>query len=132
MLDEAGIESTMHVTDDGIEFGFIDQECAEAFRLNMIAMYGDFGPMTHTQEFDHPAVQQRYTALATEAAAQLGISVDIVERDGETALHFATSEDAMIMNRVMDIAYDQPLGVAIAEGHHMQAQMRMLQEQRLG
>ena len=132
MLNGTDIEATMHVTDEGIEFGFMDHGCAEAFRLNMIAMYGDFGPMTHTQEFDHPAVQQRYTMLAAQASAQLGIAVDLVERDGETAMHFQSSEDAMIMKRVMELAYDQPIDVAIAEGQQMQAQMRLLQNRNLG
>lgn len=132
MMKSAGIEATIHVTENEIEFGFLDERQADDFRYNMVAMYGDFGPMRHTQNFNHPDEQQSYGDFAVEAAEHLGISLDMIEHEGKTILNFQTSEDALIMKRVMEISSNNPLSDAIIVGESMQNRLQNHRNRNLG
>jgi len=129
MIAQSNVETSYRVTDEGIAFGFTDQESADMLRLNLMAIDGDFGAHTHTQVFDNPVDQADYAAIATHAAAALGITLDMRVQGQEVVLDFERSEDAVIFGQVMDIAATESLEEAVKHGQFMKGHMRDLRAQ---
>jgi hypothetical protein len=124
MMMEAGIEATHRITKDGVEFGFRSEDDADALRLNMMAMEGDFGPHTHTEEFDDAALRDRWIALSHAVATGLGTKGEY-DIDGlNVVAQFENSADALIFRRAMKVAMEKGTEAAIEGG--LQAQNRFL------
>lgn len=128
MIDETGIKVTHRETDDGIEFGFTDPGHAETLRLNLIAMDGDFGAHTHTQNFQNASDRDAWMALATEVSIALNIKFDGFVFDDLVEMDFERSEDAIILKEAIEIAWRDGANLGIAHGRGTQQRMAMLRD----
>ncbi|MEM6888162.1 MAG: hypothetical protein AAF636_08490 [Pseudomonadota bacterium] len=127
MVEASGIETTHRVTDDGIEFGFTSLEQADALRLNVMAMEGDFGAHVHTEHFDNAEERDAARIMVTEIAAALNIPFEGQIFDDRLELEFQSSADAIILRKAMDIAVVDGSDVGIAHGRGMQRRMNGLE-----
>jgi len=123
MMAAAGIEAAHHITEDGIELAFANQNDAEAFRLNMMALHGDFGAHIHTQSFDNPKDRDRWMALADRLGFALVIPVEGHIEGNDAVIRFESSEDAAIFRLAMEKAMESSLEDGIAVGRQLQQRM---------
>lgn len=128
MLEATGLEATYRITDEGVEFGLTDQAQADALRLNIMAMYGDFGAYTHTESFDTYATREEWLAMGEELACAVGINVRVEVEDLEAHLDFEKSEDALIFTEAMRNAWNGSFDEAVALALEKKAQMRRLRD----
>lgn len=127
MIKDAGISATHRITDEGIEFGFTSTSDADVFRLNIMAMTGDFGAHTHTQKFDDLRTCEEWVAMSSLVAGALDIEATCHIQGRDAVVRFARSEDAVIfLNAIDEAMHSGSPRAGIAKGLVMQSRMTNL------